>query len=590
MSKRSTTNGPKATLMAGFAALLLAGTAAPAIAATSEQEKSDKFYREAQEYMKKRDVNAAVIQLKNALKADPGNLAARLLLADVYNRLGQGAYAEKELKAAEQRGTPFSELMVDLGKSYLLQNRFDDLLKEVTIEKATEANRVEVLILRGNAELGLRRFDSAEAMFREAAKLKPEDARSTVGIAQSMVSRGRVPEAEQQVDEALKIQPDLLDAQVLKAELRRLNRDLDGAVEWFGKAIAQRPSHLLARLGRAASLIDLNRDAEAEADLKAVLQAVPRYPMARYLQALSLAKRKDYVAAKDMLLDAGATLDDHLPSMFLRGAVAYALGEYEQAQNQLSRYVSQIPQNARARKLLAATYVRSNQAQKALETLKPLEDLPDLDAQTLSLLGSAYMQTGNISKGSEFFEKAAEASPEQAGIRTQLAISRLAAGQTDKAEEDLEAAVNINKDQTQAGILLTLVRLRKGEFNEAVQSAEQLQAAMPGNPLPQNLLGAAWLGKGDTAKARANFEGALKIKPDFAPARMNLAQIDLRENKMDSAKAQYDSILKADQKNVGAPAWLILIETVPFTFEKCTQAFRSAEVPCVNQSRDRRPP
>src|SRR5262249_22807253 len=88
MSKRSTKHGRKATLIAGLAALLLTSAAAPSIGATSEEEKSNKFYREAQEYMKKRDVNAAVIQLKNALKADAGNVAARMMLADIYNRLG----------------------------------------------------------------------------------------------------------------------------------------------------------------------------------------------------------------------------------------------------------------------------------------------------------------------------------------------------------------------------------------------------------------------------------------------------------------------------------------------------------------------
>jgi putative PEP-CTERM system TPR-repeat lipoprotein len=545
-------NGPKAMLVAGFAAFLLAGTAAPSLAATAEQEKSDKFYREAQEYMKKRDVNSAVIQLKNALKADPGNIAARLMLADIYNRLNQAQYAEKELRAAEQRGAPFSDIMIELGKSYLMQGRFEDLMKEITVDKATDANRSDVLVLRGQAELGQKHYDVAESLFEEAHKAKPQDARSLVGISQSLVSRGRVEDAEKQVDEALKIQPDLLEAEVLKADLRRLNRDLESAITWFSKAIAQRPNHIPARLGRASAYIDLNRDAEADPDLKAVLASVPRYPIARYLQALILAKKKDYVGAKDMLLDAGAALDDHLPSMFLRGAVSYALGEYEQAQSQLTRYLAVIPQNARARKLLAATYVRSNQAQKAVETLKPLENAPDLDSQTLSLIGTAYMQTGDVSKGSEFFEKAAEASPEQAGIRTQLAVSRLVQGQTDKAEEDLEAAVNINKDQTQAGILLTLVRLRKGEFDDALTSAEQLTKAMPESPLPQNLLGAAWLGKGDTAKARQMFEGALKTKADFAPARMNLAQLDVRENKLSDAKEQYDAILKTDAKNVAA--------------------------------------
>ena len=37
---------------------------------------------------------------------------------------------------------------------------------------------------------------------------------------------------------------------------------------------------------RAAALIDLNRDAEAQADVDAVLSTMPRHPLASYLGAL----------------------------------------------------------------------------------------------------------------------------------------------------------------------------------------------------------------------------------------------------------------------------------------------------------------
>ena len=131
------------------------------------------------------------------------------------------------------------------------------------------------------ATAGLKNDWPAETAFTEAHKVKPEEARALVGLAQSFVSRGRVKEAEEQVDAALKISPELVDAQVLKAELRRINRDFDGAIEWFSKAIGQRSNHLLARLGRAESYIDLNRDAEAEPVWKAVLAAGPRHPVSR---------------------------------------------------------------------------------------------------------------------------------------------------------------------------------------------------------------------------------------------------------------------------------------------------------------------
>jgi len=170
---------------------------------------------------------------------------------------------------------------------------------------------------------------------------------------QALAVGSRIGEAEQQTDAALQTTPDLVEAQVLKGELRRINRDMQGAVDWFGKAIAQRPTNALARLGRAASLIDLNRDAEAEPDLKAILAVAPKHPMAKYLYALTLAKKRDYAAAKETLTEAGAALDDHLPSLFLKGAVAYALNEQEQSQQSLVRYLDRVPQNARARKLLA---------------------------------------------------------------------------------------------------------------------------------------------------------------------------------------------------------------------------------------------
>ena len=576
MSKRSTQPGLKATLLAACAALLLAGSALPTLAATSEQEKSDKFYREAQEYLKKRDANAAVIQLKNALKSDPGNIQARLLLAEVYMRLGQGNYAEKELKAAEQRGAPFADIMVDLGRSLMMQGRYDDVLKEVTLDKATDANKAEVLIVRGQAELGLRHFDAAEQAFREAVKIKPEETRALVGIAQSLVNRGRIGEAEQQTDAALQTTPDLVEAQVLKGELRRINRDMQGAVDWFGKAIAQRPTNALARLGRAASLIDLNRDAEAEPDLKAILAVAPKHPMAKYLYALTLAKKRDYAAAKETLTEAGAALDDHLPSLFLKGAVAYALNEQEQSQQSLVRYLDRVPQNARARKLLAAAYVRSNQPAKALEVLKPIENDADLDSQTFTLLGSSYMQMGDVSKGTEYFQKAAEASPERAGIRTQLAISKLAQGKTDDAEADLEIALDVDKDATQAGILLSLVRLRKGEFDDAAKSAEQLRKSLPDSPLPTNLLGAVYLGKGDAAKAREMFNESLKKKADFVPARMNLAQLDMRENKPDQAKNEYNAILKTDARNVGALLGLASVAVAEKNADQAVQWYTRA--------------
>ena len=76
--------------------LVWLGVAVPGIgyAATADEEKSEKFLREAREFIKKGDGNAAVIQLKNSLQSNPSNVAARQLLGEIYLRVGNGPSAE----------------------------------------------------------------------------------------------------------------------------------------------------------------------------------------------------------------------------------------------------------------------------------------------------------------------------------------------------------------------------------------------------------------------------------------------------------------------------------------------------------------
>jgi putative PEP-CTERM system TPR-repeat lipoprotein len=283
-------------------------------AAAVDKGKSEKFVREAREFIKKGDGNAAVIPLKNALQSDPGNVAARQLLGEIYLRVGNGASAEKEFRAAMRRGANDTKIKILMARAYLLQGKNKEALEQVSGDVTDEESRPDALIVRGQAFLGLRKFDDARVALTEADKLKPEDVRAKIGLAQSFVSQGKIKEGEAKIDEALSRKPESVEALVLKGELRRLNKDLDGAVQQFDKAVKVNDKNLLARLGRAASLIDLRKDQDAQADLDHVFRRVPKHPLASYLQALVLAKKKDYAAAQETLQQAGRFLDNHMPS------------------------------------------------------------------------------------------------------------------------------------------------------------------------------------------------------------------------------------------------------------------------------------
>jgi Tfp pilus assembly protein PilF len=57
-------------------------------------------------------------------------------------------------------------------------------------------------------------------------------------------------------------------------------------------------------------------------------------------------------------------------------------------------------------------------------------------------------------------------------------------------------------------------------------------------------MGNVWLGRGDLPKARSHYLESLRIKPDYAEARNNLALILMREGRVDEAAAQYRETLK----------------------------------------------
>jgi putative PEP-CTERM system TPR-repeat lipoprotein len=536
-----------ARLVAGplLAAMLLL----PAVGAwAAASEESMEFLEDAEEFLAKGDVEAAVIQLKNAIKSDPDNVEARMMLGGIYLAGGAGQAAEKEFRAAIRRGVEDPAATVRLGRALLLQNKFDEALQEVPTNQEDAKLRAEAFIVRGLAQLGLGQVDEAESSLRKAEELDPASAGIQVALTQLFLRRDDRAGAEVAIDRALALDPELVEAMVVKGELRRLEKDLPGAIEHFDRALAKQPDNGRALLGRAAALIDQGKLESAKADVNAVLAVAPEQPLANFLLAMIRAKQGDLPGAADALQAGGPALASYLPAQFLSAAIDYAQGEVEQAIAMLESYLVSVPQNTQARKLLAAAYLRKGDPEKATSLLEALRRNDPDDAQVMTLLGNAYVRTGRFAEASDLYQQAVERNPGAAALRMQLALSQVAGGDLEAAAGELSTVIDLDPDQSQAQVLLVLVKLREQKFDEALTALEALQTRNPDNPLVDNLRGAARLGKGDAAGARESFEAALAKRADFVPALLNLAQLDLRDGKTDAAKARFESVLVADPK------------------------------------------
>ena len=515
-------------------------------------DSASKYLSEAKQLEAKGDDKGAIIQLKNALQKDDKNAEARYRLGTLYNRTGNYASAEKELRRARDAGYPADQVSVALATALQGQGAFQRVIEEITPpESATPALRAQLLVARGNAELGLNDADKAARLFDEALQLAPKLAVVHLGLARIAVTQNAPDKALGEVDIALAQAPTDHDAWLMKGDLLRLTNQPDAALAAYQSAIKNDPRNIPARLSIASIYLAKNKFDDARQQVEAANKLDGGNLSVRYMQGLVAFRSGKLPEARDALQQVLKVAPEHLPSLLLSGAINYAQGSYEQAANQLGKVLEKVPNSAYARKLMAATQAKLGQNDQALATLQPLNPAQSNDPQILALAGDIYLRNKQYAKANQMLEKAASIDPKSAAIRTGLGMSRLASGDSERALADLESAASLDTRNSahQADTLLIITLLRDKQFDKALLAIAELDKKQPNNPLTYNFRGGAYVGKKDLINARKSFEQALAVKPDFFPAAANLAQLDLQDKNPAAARKRFETLLQHDANN-----------------------------------------
>lgn len=509
--------------------------------------------RDARQYYEQGDYSAAIIQLKNLLQQEPRDPEARILLARVYLDSGDAVSAEKELETALELGADENDLLPLLGKAWLQTGATEKVLQRIDPDRAdTDGRRAELYYLHGQASLMRRDFSIAEADFSEALALVPDHADTLLGQARLMFAQGNLEGAEERIQRSLQSRPDNPDTWVLAGELSRIQGDDEAALERFQRALEIRNHHVGALLGRATVHTMRGDMDSAEQDLQLLRTLSPHHPVANYLRGVVQYRKGRLKEAAATLEETIAVLPDHHQSQLLLGTIYYQQGQYHQSGHYFEAYLKKFPGNITAVKLHAAGLIRSRQVDAAIAELERAIPRARDDAQLMAMLGTAYLNRSENDKALEYLQRAAELAPDVAAIQAQLALGHLLAGDGHKAAEDLQQAVDLGQDLIQADIMLVMTYVGTGDFDKAEAAARALMEKQPDNPVPHNLLGIVFRQQGRAESARDSFETALKINPEFYPARIQLAALDAGEGDLKAARTQYAEILAADGDNLEA--------------------------------------
>ena len=522
--------------------LTFAGALSLSICPWASAKESSGFVKEAEQYIAGGNLQAAAIELKNAVRQSPQDPAIRVQLAKVYLELGNVAAAENEARAAGERGGDEADYLPILADALLGQYKFADLLGSIHPGDRDAALESKIRTALGTAAAGLRDQDQAEAMLRDAVRLDPSAVKPKIQLAQLLSAKDPA-EADRLIDEAIAAEPHSPEALPVKGEMLRARGDLDGAVRLYDQALQADPKNLRALLGRAEVDIIRGDFTAADAILDPILQAMPDNFMANYLRASELAKQQQYVAADRVLEHVSPSFGRFPAGYYLQGTTKFALEQFAQAEFALANYLGNVPDDQRAVWLIAIAALHQHGAPRAIEYIKLLLDRVTADAATLTLLGNAYMADQKPGLALQQFEAAAALDPDNPKIKTNVAVSEIGTGRTEQGLAQLEQLFASETGAAVAGPTLVLSELRAGRVGKAAEVAASLLHRNADNPLYLTLLGEVRAALHDDGGAETAFRAALKHDPAFTPATQDLSQLYLSAGRAEDARKVYTGLL-----------------------------------------------
>ncbi len=338
-------------------------------------------------------VREARIALMNVLQAEPNHKDARLLQARLQLEADDGVAAEAELARARQAGASGAETRHLMAHARLLQDDVNGALQQAegaAPEHASYAARVIGLaqLRRGDQVLAVRAFD-------RAVQADPANSHAWLDIARFRRSIGDLGPAIIAADKAVEANPDHAMALVFRGELTRQQYGLAAAIPWFDRALDVDSGNVTALLERAATYGDMGRMTAMLADCRAASALDPGHPLPYFMQAVLAARGRDFVLARSLLRRTRGAYDEMPSGILLAAAISFESQDYEDAARRLAQLVAMQPGNIKARRLLAASRLKLDDANGALEAVRYVADRPDADSYTLTIVADAFERLGN---------------------------------------------------------------------------------------------------------------------------------------------------------------------------------------------------
>jgi Tfp pilus assembly protein PilF len=464
--------------------------------------------------------------------------------------------AQSSVSSATRTRVEQATQLVAAGVTALERN--DAMAARSYFQKALAVNPADVIAHTYLGVLADRTGDllEAERHFAAAAASGPSSSAARNNYGAILLKLGRPKEAALQFEVSLRLDKNQPNALANLAQIRFAGGAPDDwrtARELFERAYALTPDAEVARALIVIALLLKDREA-----------AVRYYP--------------EYSAR---LRESSNSINTAAARGELGGALLEA-GLFKEAVNELNAAVSAEPSNTEAILRLAKAYLGVSDIPAAGRTLEAAVARGVNAAPVYVLLASVYEQSGHIENAipamrlaierdpqSEDYrysygmlltralapdaavirlKEALETFPRSARLWLALGLAHFKAGRNDEAAKTLTHTIELDPKISTAHAYLGMTYVETGEYDAAIKQYEQALAINPGLGVVNYLIAETLLKKtsADTDRIKTELVRAIKLEPSFAPARLALGKLYLRNNRLEEAASELERVIKLD--------------------------------------------
>lgn len=581
-------------------------------AGCSREARRDRHLKKAETFYAAKDYRKAVIEYINALRLDSGSAVCLNRLGSLYQEQGQINRALPLLVKAHAITPKDRALMSQLLRIYrdLRENTKaremalrilaeDPAHEEALIaladtattpeDQADLASRVEKLrgqggdrtifhVVAGMQSARRKEWDTAEAAFQQAVALNSNSLPSRLILQAFYLMRGRLEEADRELQQAIQLAPQDLSLKMRQAEFKLMtsapqearsllesitktspdfvpawsllaavafdDRRFEDASNLVVRVLSERGEDFQAHLVNAKlSLVRTNFD-QAIKELQQLRKLYDRAPQVPFELARAYLATNGVAEAANALDAALALNPNYAEALFLKGQLDLRRGEYSAAITELGRLTKIRPAFPAAQLGLASAYQASGNWEEALRVYGQLATIFPTNPQPVYLRGLVYRQQKRNLEAEQAFAKTIAMDSTFLPAQGQLLELNIERKDFSAGQKLVDGIMERNPKEVQAWLLQARLHLAQGNTNQAETALLKCIQLDANSLAAYQGLASLYVNSGRPAEAIANLDELLAKSPNNLSALLRKAYTLAAMSNYVGAAESYESILR----------------------------------------------